>query len=486
MNFAEDQPVDKEQLNAIFKDIVKYSPSKLCGMLGNALIVPVYTNILLPEEYGLYSLSIAFLSFLCIIFSDWVGLSGLRFFRSFQLADELPKYLSMLVTILTFNICTMFVVAYLFRGNFYDFFNIQPKYFFCILFLIIPVAIRALLFQLLRAQLKSVAFTFSTIINQILTMGLSVLIVKVFHLGALSLLLGMGISISLIDILLIFQSGILKYFRKPNLQWKVLLPMFQYGIPIAATSLSAWVINQSNKFIMNSISGFKEVGLVGVAYGLTLPLFMTVFSIITVAAIPRIFNMFEEKQDVRPIVTRFTGYFLVVSVPVIAVVSIYAPDFVNLFANTKFSEAYRLIPYFSFGCLFMALSDYTTLQYHLANKTYIDFILKLISGVVGIAANILLIPKMGLEGAGIATLAANFVYFFLSSVIRIPGLGIYFPAKTILRMLFAFLPAGLLYGLFKESMLNEIPGVLQMSVLLVVFYGVYWLVSKTILRRPAV
>ena len=118
MNFAEDQPVDKEQLNAIFKDIVKYSPSKLCGMLGNALIVPVYTNILLPEEYGLYSLSIAFLSFLCIIFSDWVGLSGLRFFRSFQLADELPKYLSMLVTILTFNICTMFVFAYVFRHNF--------------------------------------------------------------------------------------------------------------------------------------------------------------------------------------------------------------------------------------------------------------------------------------------------------------------------------------------------------------------------------
>ena len=481
MNFAEDQPVDKEQLNAIFKDIVKYSPSKLCGMLGNALIVPVYTNILLPEEYGLYSLSIAFLSFLCIIFSDWVGLSGLRFFRSFQLSDELPKYLSMLVTILTFNICAMFVFAYVFRGNFYDFFNIQPKYFFSILFLIIPVAIRALLFQLLRAQLKSVAFTFSTIINQILTMGLSVLIVKCFHLGALSLLLGMGISISLIDILLIYQSGILKYFRKPNLQLKILLPMFQYGIPIAATSLSAWVINQSNKFIMNSISGFKDVGLVGVAYGLTLPLFMTVFSIITVAAIPRIFNMFEEKQDVRPIVTSFAGYFLVISLPVITVVSVYAPDFVNLFANTKFSQAYRLIPYFSFGCLFMALSDYTTLQYHLANKTYMDFILKLISGVVGIVANIVLIPKMGLEGAGIATLSANFVYFFLSAVIRIPNLGIYCPMKTILRMLFAFVPAGFLYVLFKNT---EIPGIIQMTALLLVFYAVYWLVCKTILRRP--
>ncbi|PWL80933.1 hypothetical protein DBY21_00450 [Candidatus Gastranaerophilales bacterium] len=482
MKFAEDKAVDKEQLNAIFKDIVKYSPSKLCGMLGNALIVPVYTHLLLPEQYGLYSLSIAFLSFLCIIFSDWVGLSGLRFFRSFQLADELPKYLSMLVTILVFNICTMFVFAFLFRHNFYDFFNIQPKYFFCILILIIPVAIRALLFQLLRAQLKSISFTFSTIINQILTMGLSVLIIKFFNLGALSLLLGMGISITLIDILLIYQSGILKYFRKPNLQWKVLLPMFKYGIPIAATSLSAWVINQSNKFIMNSISGFKEVGLVGVAYGLTLPLFMTIFSIITVAAVPRIFNMFEEKADVRPIISRFTGYFLVVALPMIAVVSIYAPQFVDMLANTKFHEAYRLIPYFAFGCFFMALSDYTTLQYHLANKTYIDFILKLISGIVGIAANIILIPKMGLEGAGIATLSANFIYFFLSSVIRIPNLELYCPVRTILRMGLSFIPFIVLYYCFKQT--PHIPALAQMVVLLVIFYGVYWAVSRTILKRP--
>ncbi|MBR5556124.1 oligosaccharide flippase family protein [bacterium] len=483
MKFAEDQYIDKEQLNAIFKDIVKYSPSKLCGMLGNALIVPVYTHLLLPEQYGLYSLSIAFLSFLCIIFSDWVGLSGLRFFRSFQLADELPKYLSMLVSILTFNICAMFLIAFLFRHEFYDFFNIQPKYFFCILVLIIPVAIRALLFQLLRAQLKSVSFTFSTILNQIMTMGLSVLIIKFFNLGALSLLLGMGISITLTDLLLIYQSGILRYFRKPNLSWNILLPMFQYGVPIAATSLSAWVINQSNKFIMNSISGFKEVGLVGVAYGLTLPLLMTIFSIITVAVVPRIFNMFEDKIDVRPIITRFTGYFLVVSIPLITVVSIYAYDFVSMLSSPKFQDAYRLIPYFSFGCFFMALSDYTTLPYHLANKTYIDFILKLISGVVGIAANIILIPKMGLEGAGIATLGANFVYFFLSVIIRIRGLEFHCPFRAILRMGISFVPMVLLYYQFKN--IAFVPALIQMILLLGVFYFVYWILSRTILKRPA-
>ena len=175
MEFVENREVEKEQLKAIFRDMVKYSPSKIIGMLCNAIIVPVYTSLLSPEQYGLYSLSIAVLSFLCIIFSDWVGVSGLRFFKHHQMTQDMPKYLTTLVTMLVSNICLMFVLAFIFRQNFYDFFHITVKYFFAILLLIIPVAIRALLFQLLRAQLKSIAFTVSTIANQFMTILLILL-----------------------------------------------------------------------------------------------------------------------------------------------------------------------------------------------------------------------------------------------------------------------------------------------------------------------
>ena len=82
-----------------------------------------------------------------------------------------------------------------------------------ILVLIIPVALRALLFQVLRAQIKPGAFTISTITNQILTIVISVFILKFFNLGAVSILIGMAISISIIDIVLIFQSDILKYIK---------------------------------------------------------------------------------------------------------------------------------------------------------------------------------------------------------------------------------------------------------------------------------
>lgn len=483
MEFIENREVEKEQLKAIFRDMVKYSPSKIIGMIGNAIIVPVYTSLLSPEQYGLYSLSIAVLSFLCIIFSDWVGLSGLRFFKHHQMTQDMPKYLTTLVTMLVSNLCLMFILAFIFRQNFYDFFHIPVKYFFAILLLIIPVAIRALLFQLLRAQLKSIAFTVSTIANQFMTILLSIFFVKVCHLGAIALLLGMAVSITLTDILLIFQSNILSWFRLQKIEWHSVMPIMMYGVPIAATSLSAWIINQSNKFIMNSIHGFSQVGIVGVAYGLTLPLLMTIFSIITVAAIPRIINMYEEKIDVRPLISRFTGYFVLIALPAISVISLYSTDYVQMLSsNDKFLEAFKLIPYFAFGTFFMAMADYTTLQYHLANKTYIDFIIKLTSGIVGVVLNILLIPQYGLAGVGIATLSANFLYFLLSIIIVLPGLRLIYPALTLNRIFLSLIPCGVLYFVYTKFV--ELPALFEMLSLLAVFYGIYFILAKTVMKRP--
>ena len=481
MEYVENKKAEEEQLKAIFKDMAKYSPSKICGMLGNAIIIPVYTSLLSPEQYGLYSLSIAVLSFLCILFSDWVGLSGLRFFKHHQMMQDMPKYLTTLVTMLASNIFLMFVLSYIFRQNFYNFFHIPVKYFFAILFLIIPVAIRALLFQLLRAQLKSLSFTVSTIANQFMTILLSIFFVKVFNMGAIALLLGMAVSITLTDLLLIYQSNLISWFKLQKIEWHSDLPIMVYGAPIAATSLSAWIINQSNKFIMNSIHGFSQVGLVGVAYGLTFSLLLTIFSIITVAAIPRIINMYEEKIDVRRIISRFTGYFILLGLPVITVISIYSTDYVSMLSsNDKFIDACKLIPYFAFGSFFMALTDYTTLQYHLANKTYIDFIIKLTSGIIGVILNIVLIPKYGLVGVGIATFGANFLYFLFSTIIVLPNLGLMYPVLTLTRILIAYIPFGILYYLFQKS---NFPALFEMLTLLAVFYGVYFSLAKTVLKR---
>lgn len=484
MEYIENKELEEKEIKGIFTDMIKYFPSKLCGMFGNMITVPIYTSLFSQEQYGLYTISIAMLSFLCIIFSDWVGLSGLRFFRHHQLVDDLPKYLTTLVAILSINMVLMFGISFIFKDNLYSFFHVPFKYFLSVLVLIIPVAIRALLSQLLRAQLKPISYTITTILNQFATIFLTVFFAKFFHLGAASILLGMGVSISLIDILLLYQSEILKVFKFQKIEWKFILPIMKYGIPIAATSLSAWIITQSNKFIMNGISGFSKAALVGAGYGLTLPILMTLFAMITVAAIPRIINLYEGKMDVRPIITRFLGYYILVALPVVTIISCYSADYTHLFIqNAKMYEASTLVPYFSFGVFFLAMTDYTTLQYHLANKTHIEFIIKLISGIIGVVLNIVLIPKMGLVGAGLATLAANFLYFLQSIIFVIPNLNIYFPRNVVLRIVFTFIPTGILLYIFK-TYCSSISGVIQMCTLLVIFYVIYNFGSSKLINIP--
>ncbi|MBO5447299.1 polysaccharide biosynthesis C-terminal domain-containing protein [bacterium] len=484
MEYIKNKELEEKEIKGIFTDMVKYAPSKLCGMFGNMIAVPIYTSLFSQQQYGLYTISIAMLSFLCIIFSDWVGLSGLRFFRRHQLVDDLPKYLSTLVIILTFNMLLMFAIAFIFKDSLYSFFHVPFKYFLAVLFLIIPVAIRALLSQLLRAQLKSISYTIATILNQFATILMAVCFAKIFNMGAASILLGMGVSISLIDILLLYQSEILKVFKFRKIEWKFIFPIICYGIPLAATSLSAWIITQSNKFIMNSISGFEKAALVGAGYGITLPILMPLFAMITVAAIPRIINLYEGKVDVRPIITKFLGYYILVALPLVTVMSLYSLDMAHIFIkNPQMYEASHLVPYFAYGVFFLAMTDYTTLQYHLANKTHIEFIIKLISGIIGVGLNFALIPKLGLTGVGIATFAANFLYCLLSIIIVIPNLNLRCPTNMLARIFVALLPAaGVWYG-FKIYG-NGITGVFQIATLLIVFYLVYFFGCRKLIKLP--
>lgn len=462
-------------IKAIFKDMLKYAPSKLFGLLGNAVIVPIYTNLLSPSQYGEYAVSLAVLSFLCILFSDWVGLSGLRFFRQHELCYQITNYLSTLFIILGSNLCVMFILAFIFRNKFYSYFSIQPKLFLFILILIIPVALRALLFQVLRAQIKPGAFTISTILNQIMTIVFSVLIIKIFNFGAASILIGMAISITIIDIVLIFQSDVLKYlkFKKPNKE--IVKPIFIYGIPIAVASISLWAINQSNKFITSHYHGLKEAGLVGVAYNMTFPILMTLFAIITIAAYPRIINLYEEKIDVRPVISKLTGYFLLVAIPIALVMSIYAPDLIVLFANSKYQNAYSLLPYFAFSAVFLSLTEYTSMQYHLANKTYILTTLKVISGITGLVLNIILIKNMGLIGVGIATLISNIFYFVLTIVVQIKDLEWKVPYKKIIHITLCLIPIAFLWMFFKQTSLYV---GYQIILLLFFYYGLFYITTR--------
>ena len=411
-----------ETLSKIGKDVIKYSPSKILGTVVNLFLVPIYTNLLLPDQYGLYSAVITLLSFLCILFSDWVGLSGLRFFKEHQVSNNIKPYFSTLLFLLVSNLAVMYLLGFSLFNFIGRFFNIPSDLLYIVLWLIIPVAIRALLFQVLRAQIKPLAYSISVIINQLTTVLFAVYFIKTWNLEAKAILFGMAASIALIDIIMMMQSRITKELQLEQVKFNILSSFYKYGAPIAASSLGMWFISQSNRLVLMHYKGNYFNGLCGVSFNLTFSIILPLFATITLAAIPRIFNSYESGHDVNPIITKLTGYYFLIFSPIIFALCIFPKEMVTLFSNKHYADAYILMPFLALSIFAFGLSEYTTIQYHLAKKTYIDTIIKIIPGLLGMFASIIFIPKYGILGVGIATFASNSLYLILSLFIRLKGL----------------------------------------------------------------
>ena len=148
-----------------------------------------------------------------------------------------------------------------------------------------------------------------------------------------------------------------------------------YGLPLMLGSLSNWIMTQSDKFIMQHYKGSFYNGIIGVSYNMTYSIFLTMFSIIMIATMPRVFMMYEKKINPQNTISKLSGYFITLTIPFIVFICLYTPEYVHFMANPKFAEAVKLVPFLIVSAFFTGLTDYTTIQYHLTKKTYINTII---------------------------------------------------------------------------------------------------------------
>jgi O-antigen/teichoic acid export membrane protein len=466
----------EESLSVILKDAIKYAPSKVLGMIMNIAAVSIYTNLLLPKEYGLYMVATSVISFLAIIFSDWIGTAALRFFREHYNNKKVEQYFSTVLFLLVSNLSIMYILGFFLYKPLGKFFEIPEKFLILVFLLLIPIAIRALLFQVLRAQIKPLAYTFSVIVNQVFTIALGVFLIKQFHLTTIALLLAMGISIAFIDVVMLVQTKFHKDINHEKIQYAFLPSLYTYGVPLALSSLGMWIITQSNRFILQHFKGSYFNGQLGVGYNLTFSIMMPLFAIITLAAIPRIINLYEDGKDVKQIISKLTELFFLWFLPVTLFLCLYPKEIVMFFSNKKFEDAFVIIPFLAMSAFILGLTEITTIQYHLAKKTHIDMGIRLFSGFLGIIFTLLALPKFGLLGVGISTLASHFTYLLLSCFIKTKEISWKFPYRGVINAFIATaLSAACVFGLSKLVASVSVLGFVSHAV---IFAAVYVLFIK--------
>jgi hypothetical protein len=81
-----------EQIKRLVSDTAIYGVSTILGRLLNFLLVPLYTHILFPSEYGIVATLYSFIAFYTIIYSYGLESAYFRFAGMKEIGDEKENF----------------------------------------------------------------------------------------------------------------------------------------------------------------------------------------------------------------------------------------------------------------------------------------------------------------------------------------------------------------------------------------------------------
>ena len=176
------------------------------------------------------------------------------------------------------------------------------------------------------------------------------------------------------------------------------------ALPVVFYSLSDLLLGQCDRVMLQWMMDTDMVGQYSLAYNFGGIMF-TIFGALNNSWVPFYFD--DMKQQRREAMHRQAGNFLELFTVLSVGFILLAPEVYHIFAGRKFWSGTNLIPIFvssyytNFLCTFPVNFEY----YH--KKTKVVSIITIVSSLINVGLNYLLILRIGMAGAAVATLISH-------------------------------------------------------------------------------
>ncbi|MBW2996324.1 lipopolysaccharide biosynthesis protein [Candidatus Woesearchaeota archaeon] len=408
--------MDEEGYFEISKQIgLSYIIKGIYFLLGPLFLI-VLTRNLTIIDFGIYSLLVVGINVASTLFE--VGIS--QYFITKLPGENLETKTKTFYSLFFFEILFLIILFCLMSLPFIrDFIlvilGIPNKIALYYLSLIIIVSM--CLFRLVSAYFtanKKVAlsgfFAFSE-----KSLWMIMLIVFFMFVGKINLLVvfsiwGLGVLVNLIISFLISKKDLLG-FRIKQIQKNIIKKGLKFGLPLILFLVGTWVMAIGDRYIINWLMGVKKVGI----YSLTYTLLGVVFSLgalISSIFYPYIVEAWKKKKH-QILLNAEIKYVLLIVVP--ASIGFFAMKeaLITLISGVKYLESAALVGSLILYPLLTALIFIIYQLLLLKEKTKFIGYNYLVGGVINIILNLILIPYIGLIGAGIATTLSYLMIFIV-------------------------------------------------------------------------
>ncbi len=410
---------------SLFRGLIHYLSGRAVLIFLGFFTFPLMTRILSVSAYGLVSLSFRLILLLTVLSKCGLQYSAARFYdadRTETSIDNQQRYYS---TLLFGPLLTSFALVAIYFPILLSVQRAIPdvQLYRCLLIAPVLVLLRTLQsvqLSFLRNVGKSLLHSMLEVATKFVTLAA---LLALFFFGirsAFSILVATAISEALI---IFVQLGMLLHrdLIKPSaFDWSLVRTSLSFGAPLIAYELSSIVLDSGDRLLVLHYLSNVALGYYSAAYNISSYLQEMIMTPLNLAIVPiyiRLWNAsgIEATQKfLSTALSWFIGFVFIVTFLSL----IGSREALILLASPKFSKAGRLLPILIPSLMLYAMHIFLNVGLILKEKTAIMAGLVFISAIVNFGLNIILIPRLGLDGAAWANLWSYLVLILLLALVN--------------------------------------------------------------------
>ena len=376
------------------------------------LLVPLYTNYLSTDDYGIADLILTTATLLCYVFTLNISEAVLRFAIDNKGALYQQKVLSVANKVIFIGCSILAIILYVFSGL--HIIECPNYYYVFIVLLCFIQSMKNTLFNYLRAIDIIKTYVIMSISNSLLFFTFNIFFVVVLKNGLIGYLIANILSELLCVVAIIVKLIISKRFsfRIKYIVCKELAKdMTTYSIPLVFNSMGWWINNSIDRYLVTAYCGTASNGVYAIAS--KIPSMLTIFQGIfsqawTLSAIREYDN-----DDTDSYYATIYSYYTAFSLIGCTILLLFNKWIAKWLFSKEFFEAWHYAPILLFSVIFSGLSANIGSVFIAAKDSKIFSQSTIIGAIVNIILNLLLIPTFQVYGAAWATACSFFVIWLI-------------------------------------------------------------------------
>jgi O-antigen/teichoic acid export membrane protein len=410
-----------DKLKELTKDTAIYGISTMVGRFLNFILVPLYTNIFVPADYGIIQLIYAYIAILNIVFIYGLDSAYLKFASFKDIGDDKDNfstpYIAIFATSLLFVLLIVINISSIGTSlRIPSGYNYLIYLAAAILFLDANVVIP---FLKLRLERKAKIFSFFRIINICVNVVLNIYLILILKWGIEAILIS-NLAASAVSLMLV-SFTIIKNFR---FKFHIVLfkRMLKFGLPFFPAGFAVMLVQVIDVPILEKLTDLKTVGIYKANYklGIFMMLYVNMFQF----AWQPFFLQNAKEPNAKEMFSKVLTYFTLAGSIILVVLSLFITDLAQIkiagfsLIGSQYWAGLHIVPVILLAYLINGMYSIFAAGIYIEEKSiYVPFITGA-GALINIAANFLLIPLLNITGAAFATLASYFVmasgYYFVT------------------------------------------------------------------------